>query len=294
VLGAAVEPTESPARRAYLELLERAATMEALSSKRDAWELRTRAGEAIEMRAASEIFPESGEPQRWRYARSNGVALHRDWSAACLRAFWELAERDRLLRSWYGEIAPVRVTRALEGSPLAATTSYEWTAHAFPEERDTFSRGVEVAMVVGFPIVQGAPLVLGSGARPDREGAVAAATREALQGLAFLWGEALPKSESPPSIGPSPMHHLERFQWPAHHAMIRAWLEGAHVRLAASRERAEEPRPKEVAFVDLTPQWLAGGMRVVKACCAAAVPLTFGDAPNAAHLPFELRAHPIA
>jgi hypothetical protein len=292
VTGSAAEAGSSPAARSYFELLERAATVEALRDRRLAYELRTFEGDARGTCSADELFPVSDDPARWRYARSNGVALHTDWQRAAHRAFWELSERDRVLRSWYGTLRPQRLRFDLGATALAGAASYDWHAYTFPEnDRAHFSRGVDVVGVFGFPQYADAPLVLGFGARDDAAAALDAATREATQLLAFLWGE--PVTDHAPELGPTPSQHLERFQFPANHALLRRWLDGAHLAYGNDAPaRTGDASP--VAFVDLTPSWLGGGHRVAKAFCAAAMPLAFGDAPFGAHLPLEVRAHPIA
>lgn len=291
VTGSAAEAASSPLPRSYYELLERAATLEALRNKRSSYEVRSIDGVAAGTCSARDLFPESDEPSRWRYARSNGVAVHRDWSTAASRAFWELAERDRVLRSWYGESAPQRLSWDVSATPLARSQSYQWRIYEFPEtDVSSFAKQIAVVGVFGFPTQPDAPLVLGFGARPQLEAAVDAAVTEALQLLAFLWGEALPGAAPPPA--PSPDHHLEHFQYPGHHASLREWLDGAH--LAFRGNRRVEVRPSRVSFVDLTPGWLTGGYRVAKAFAPRATPLTFGDPPFAVHLPARLRVHPIA
>jgi len=291
ITGSAAEPTHSPAARSYFELLERAATLHAIKEQRLVYELRTTDEHPVGECAASALFPESDAPARWRYARSNGVAIHSDWKTAALRASWELAERDRLLRAWYGDIRPVRLVDC-DVAELAQATSYEWCAFSFPEPViDHFARDLQVVGVFGFPGRSDAPLVLGYGARPELSSAVEAAVREAMQGLAFLWGE--PVTDHAPELGPTPMHHLERFQFQGNHHLLKRWLDGAHMAYG-SRAAAPRASASSIAFVDLTPPWLGGGYRVAKAFCAGAVPLTFGDVAFAAHLPVHMRAHPIA
>jgi len=131
--------------------------------------------------------------------------------------------------------------------------------------------------------------VLGWGARPSLDEAQDVAAREAMQSLAFLWGE--PLAEADPPFSPTPMYHLEMFQRPVRHDLLRRWLDGAHTRFRAPALPTESDA--EVSFVDLTPPWLRG-LKVSKAVCPAAMPLTFGDSPLAVHLPPELRLHPIA
>jgi ribosomal protein S12 methylthiotransferase accessory factor YcaO-like protein len=297
VTGSAACASASPARRSYFELLERAATHEAHRARRGPFELLSASGERVGGCSAREVFPESEAPALWRYAKSNGVALHVSWESAARGAFWELCERDRVLRAWYGSLRPRPIDLDVEATPLARAQSYAWTAVAFPEEdRHHFSSSVHVVAVFGFPRRAHAPLIMGYGARPALELALACATSEAMQSLAFLWGE--PLNEGAPKLGPTPMHHLEYFQYPGHHGLLRRWLDGEHVEHARRATRSVAAgageRAHDVAFVDVTPSWLNGGFRVAKAHCPTATPLAFGDAPFGGHLPEHLRIHPIA
>jgi ribosomal protein S12 methylthiotransferase accessory factor YcaO len=236
------------------------------------------------------LFPESDVPAQWRYARSNGVAIHDGWRAAALRALWELAERDRVLRAWYGDTRPARVDLPIDDTPLAGASSFDWVAYSFPSPSpENFSAGVEVVGVFGFPDRDTLPVISGFGGRPNWQEAHAAAVSEAMQLLGFLWGE--PVAEEAPSCGPTPLHHLDYYQWPPHRAHLRRWLELGHERFLPARL----PEPgTPVMFADLTPAWLESGLRVAKAICDSAAPLTFGDSPFACHLPSELRPHPVA
>jgi hypothetical protein len=290
VTGAAAEAYESPVPRGYFELLERIATVEALRERAPSHDLMTARGESAGSQPASVVFPESDDPATWRYARSNGVALHKDWATACERARWELAERDRVLRAWYGEIRPQPLAFP-PTSPLRTTPTYEWVACSFPEpDLVSFSVGIEVVGVFGFPRTAEGALVTGFAARSDASSAFAAASVEAMQILAFLHDEAPPTSS--PVMGPTPGHHQDRFQWHGNHGALRRWLAGGHIGFA--RPRASPGIRSEVAFVDLTPSWLGSSLRVAKAVCTTATPLTFGEPPFSSHLPRDLRAHPIA
>jgi hypothetical protein len=294
VTGSAVEALGSPVERSYFELLERVSTLESLRAPRPSYAAVTADGEPAGNRVAADVFPESDDPARWRYARSNGIALHADWKSASLRAFWELVERDRVLRAWYGETRPERIAFSPESTPLGRSRSYDWRAYGFPEgEGAEFSHEVHVVGVFGFPTCSGVPLVCGYGARPERHDALDAAVREAMQLLGFLWGE--PPLERLPEPSPTALHHLEHFQWPGHHDILRRWLEAGHERyFPGSAKRRPLSRGVGLAFVELTPAWLGGGLRVAKAVCDAAMPLAFGDVPFTAHLPPEMRVHPIA
>jgi hypothetical protein len=291
ILGSAADAVGSPTARAYFELVERASTVDWLRHDHAPCVLLALDETVAKEAPWEEVFPESPEPARWRYSRSNGIAVHADWQSASSRAFWELCERDRVLRAWYGETVPVRAPFDVGSTPLAATRSYEWLAYSFPESRRIrFSRGVHVHGVFGMPKNDESPFVFGFGARPSPEEALFTATREATQLLAFLWGEPLPEADPP--LTPTPAYHLDMFQRRERHDSIRQWLSGGH-----ARHRRDSFSPREVDgrvhFVDLTPPW-ARGLRVSKAVCAEALPLAFGEYPGALHLPAAIRTHPIA
>jgi len=289
ITGSAAGPGAPPLARARHELHERIATLEAIRGGAAAHTLRDRTGSFVALTRREVLFPESPAPEVWRHARSNGTALHDDWATACDRAFWELCERDRVLRAWYGLGSAHAVTAPLEGTPLGAATSYDWEVASFHDDAGDPSE-VAVVGVFGFPRVAHAPLVTGFGARPHVADAMAAAVGEALQQLAFLWGEAIPVEA--PERGPTALHHVEALLWPGTHAALRAWLRHGHGHLARGCAR---PRPLRAAdgFVDLTPAWLRGEAVVVRAVAQDAMPMTFGPGPLSAHLPPALQLHPM-
>jgi hypothetical protein len=288
VTGSAAELDSAPRARAEFELLERVATLEAMRTTPTSVALLDADGVEVDRLLATEAFPESPDPKRWRYARSNGVALHRSWSAACHRAHCELVERDRVLRAWYGWLTPERVPLLGDATRLERSTGHTWRAFRIgaPDARSPF----EVAGVFGFPTSQDVPIAVGYAARSSLLEAMEAASREALQLLAFLWAEPIP-AEMPPA-GPSALHHLDRLLCPMTHERLRAWLDGAHREFGSL---VDAPPPAGApTFVDLTPAWLGGGLRVAKAIVKDALPLAFGEAPFGGHLPHALCQHPIA
>lgn len=287
--AAGVEP--GAAERAWYELLERICTLEAARGESASYRLRSDGGDVVGSMASDRVFPQSDAPERWRYARSNGVAIHRDWKSACDRARWELAERDRVVRSWLGEILPRRLATELIPRSVIRATSYDWRAYSFSDEQaDGFADDVEVVGVFGLPTRDGVPFVLGLAARPNLGDAVEAAASESLQMLAFLWGEEPPTDLA--AVPPGAAQHLDRYQVRGAHELVREWLDDGHARYWTSeRERRRTAAPVE--YVDLTPPWLGDGLRVAKASCLDAVPLAFGDSPLTAHLPKQLRLHPI-
>ena len=293
IVGAAAEPRFSPRppfARSYYELLERVVVIEATQCGPRPYPLRDISGQRLGERWTAELFPKSDAPDLWQYARTNGVAIQRDWTTAAARAACELVERDRVLRSWCGEIRPRRAPFDFESSLLANARRYDWRLYDFVEPSPTgFAAEVIVSLVIGFPLDLDAPLALGFGASEAVNESRQRACREALQSLAFLWGE--PIATTAPPIGPTPMHHLEHFQYRPHHDILRRWLDGAHDEFGRRPQSFPNGR---MVFVDLTPSWLGDGLRVAKAISTDAMALTFGSAPAFEHLPEVLRIHPIA
>lgn len=283
--GSAASVDELPVERARYELLERMATIDAISRATAGWQVWSREGTPLGSVSSEEAFPESDRPERWRFARSSGVALHGDWDSACRAAREELAERDRVLRSWYGEMSPISVDAPEQ---LGAAESYDWNAFLLPAPECSWSEDVVVAGVIGFPR-QDVPLVLGYGAGTAAGVALKKAVGEALQSLAFLWGEPAPLAA--PELSPSALGHLEWWLYPGHHDQLRRWLDGEHTRYAPDGG-TRGPGYGTTTYLDLTPKAL-DRHRVVKAISQAAAPLAFGACPFAEHLPPLLRVHPI-
>jgi hypothetical protein len=293
VTGAAADQSGFPVDRAYFELLERLSIFLARSSS-SPLAVRDRTGTQKGSRTPSQVFPADKKPEVQRVSLSNGVALHTSWQLACDAAQAELIERDRVLRSFAGEYAPVLVPDADAELAHSLRDEYEVSAYAFGPKRKKLKH--VAAGLFLFPLRESAPLVYGFGADTSAAGALASAKREALQRLAFLWGEALPSE--PPPAQPAPDYHQEYYLYPAHHAILRDWLAGKRRRVATKVDRttkADETNSvfdAATTFVDLTMQGLAGALVVAKAIARGASILRFGltSAENRAGAP----PHPIA
>ena len=290
VTGSAADVSEIPLPRAYFELLERASVVGLGRDRLEEWPLRDIEGREHGTVPSSVLSPESPAPARWRYARSNGVALSSSWSEACRRSLWELIERDRILRSWYGLVEPARLSMAPGAISDALRDLYAFEAYSF-DDRPTPE--VHVAGVFGFPLVDLAPLLYGFGARPSRDEALCAASRECVQRLGFLWGESIP--ESVPEFEPTPDFHQELFLCPSKHPVLRAWLDGEH-RAAPRQPRRPVAAPTPRLFADITPPELVRKLFVAKAVPEDEWPLVFGSGHPYVEddLPARLRIHPIA
>jgi ribosomal protein S12 methylthiotransferase accessory factor YcaO len=293
VTGSAADIGEDPTDRAFFELLERMGTVDALERAAPVPLIDATTGQVRGALEPDELFPKSLRPAEWVYSLSNGVAFHTDRPTACEHALWELVERDRILRAWHGQL---RLERAElpPASPLhALSAEYDMRAFLVPDvDPSGFAAEVRVAVVLGFPKRPGIPLIHGFGARPRAAGALTAAGREALQRLAFVWDETIPPH--PPEVRPTPETHLDWYLYPAHHHVLREWVEGHHTRYAA--DVSAPPLAGPPIYADMTPSWLRGRGWLIKAFVAHALPLTFGRGPGApaGHLPEPMRVHPIA
>jgi hypothetical protein len=273
VVGAAADRLGFPVERAFFELIERVSLWVARTADKPL-RVRDQAGAVVQKVAAVNVFPSDAAPTRIRASLSNGVALQRSWSAACDAARCELVERDRVLRSFRGEFAPVALRMPDRELARALRKLYDIEAYAFAPGVKRVKHSV--AGLFLFPRKPSSPLAYGFGAALDPEAAVARATSEALQRLAFLWDEALPSE--PPPAAPTPDYHQEYYLYPPHHAQLRHWLDGRG--RAPRRSAARAFDGEAVWFADLTPPALRAELCVVRASSPRARTLLFGRAPR--------------
>ncbi|HEX2735253.1 MAG TPA: YcaO-like family protein [Polyangiaceae bacterium] len=248
-------------RRAYFELVERLSICGAIASG-ESFAVYSRQKEPLGRIGCADVFPQSSQPERWRYARSNGVAIAPDWDTACERAQAEAIERDLVLRTWFG---------AQAWQALGALDAQPW--HDFDELLEVHISccqwlGFWVVMGIGFPRSPADPTVIGLGARRQLADASSAALGEFTQRAAFLWGEQIP--EHCPAVTPDAHYHQEYSLWAGANAGLRSWLaRQPHLVLPASNG--------QWSFADLTPSHLQGRACVVRAMSAGALPLVFGE-----------------
>ncbi len=282
----------APSTRSYCELLERVSVISALNASGDEIALLDRDGARVGWARRSDVFPASDRPERWRPSLSNGVALHTSWREACDRAAYEVVERDRVLRSWYGESRPIRRALPLHAIPEGLRRLAGWSAYEIPPAAGAVGGSTAVALVMGAPFDDATPLAYGFAARGATDRAIGAAAQEAVQRFSFLFGEAIPVE--PPPHSPTPDYHQEFYLHPPARRLLAEWLDGAGEppRSAPSAESGATTSP---LFVDLTPTHLRGSIFVAKALWPEAEPLVFGDpAPHRARAAAERRVHPIA
>lgn len=270
-LGSAAEPARAPVERAFFELLERISLVEARAARESTFAVRVElTGQELERRSAARVFPADLSPWR-RLAVSSGTALHTTWPEACRAACAELIERDRMLRSWLGE-CPARplAANAVQVRELERRLAPHYQVRAY-ELGDDEHASQRVVLCLLLPQNSVDPLVYGCGCDGSLTAAYVRAEREALQRLAFLWGEPLPTEAPGPS--PTPDYHQDYYLYPPHHARLLAWLDGQRQR---TRKPARYYDGERTVFVDLTPRGLHGVLSVAKAISPHARRLHFG------------------
>jgi len=296
VTGSAADSDHAPIARAYFELFERACIVDAVAHATSEHVLLDAHGRPLGTCPSAVVFPREPPGAGFRYSVSNGVAVGQTWADASTAALAELVERDRVLRSWFGESRPEPIPLPPASILSALATAYELRAVRFPaspEDRSGSTKALETAGVFGFPRSPNHPLVYGLAAANTPHEALFRAQRECLQRLAFLWGEDIPERE--PTFSPSAAYHQEFYLWPATHGRLRRWLDGG----SYDPGFLVPPHPDAVQgprFVDLTPASLRNGLLVIKAIPSSQLPLTFGKEhpfiPNERAVHYGL--HPIA
>ena len=277
-IGSAGSLSEETKHRSYFELLERVSILEAQkSSSFIAYNKKRTFQQEVSLEVA---FPTSPTPEKWQYAKSNGVALSSSFEEACDRAHLELIERDLILRSWYQQISPKKVELNSQLTPLKELGQLE--QFSFSTTTDHFVHGVFL-----FPESANKPFVYGMGAGFSPDVASSKASSEFIQRLGFLWEDEVLAEE--PEFSPTPFYHQEFYLHQNRAKTIKKWLNASSSKsLVPCQENKED-----VLFVDLTPSFLKEGLFVVKALSQSRTPLTFGDCDELG-FPQGLLRHPIA
>lgn len=276
--GSSAGPWSVSIRKAFFELLERSAILDAEAGQ-ESYAVKDMRGNPLGMLDAARVWPSSPQPHNWRYAKSNGVAAHDSWTAACRAAAMELVERDRVLRSWRGDCGCVDVYMERSQLPFGDCKEIDISIYEigpqFPKRIGTPHhvaddlQTAKVCVMVGRSLAPGWPMVISYGAGVDRDEAMRRAAGEFVQRAALLHGCEIIAA---PEFAPTPDFHQEYFLNPARWPLLSAWL-GQNAPLV-------NPDPiTDLAFVDLTPAHLAGKVAIVKAISNTALPLIFGRWP---------------
>ena len=277
---------EDPLDRAYYELVERTGILEARRDLDAVLVVRDHAGTELRRATAGSLLVSDAATPTFTPARSNGVALGPTWRQAAERASLELAERDQVLRSWYGATAPERLS---SGELMPGDLGSSCVVEVY---RLDGGNGAWVVGVVCWPRDDRRPVVIGYGARNGLIEAQHAARDECLQRLGFLWDEDLPEVE--PQFSPTPDYHQDYYLWRGSHGTLRAWLSGDHLGAQSEVVPQATRAVEDVEFVDLTPDPLRGRVALAQALPRRELLLGFGSShPTLGAVGAALRVHPI-
>lgn len=214
----------------------------------------------------SEIFPQSYQPEKWIYSVTSGASAHKNFQLAATSARNELIERDRVLRSWFGEVQPILLEHVSSQNLYPFTSEFEIRFYTF---------GEGVVGVFGFPILKDRPVLMGFGRSDDQDLAIQHAFREAIQRQVFLWEEPL-RIECP-QFRPHVDFHLDYYLQTNSCTRIKRWLDGHHDSIKSLVSVEEfHPIQESIWFVDLTPASLNSKIKILKAISTQRIPLTFG------------------
>src|SRR5690606_33173154 len=168
VTGSAAEAQTYPYRRAYFELVERAALLDALHERPDTFALWDAYENHVGECSADTAFPLAPAEAEWVYARSNGVAAGPDWQNACRSARAELIERHRVLSAWYGFSVPAALDSQRAEVLEHLATRYRFEAYEFFDVPNAVATDeLCVVGIYGFPSSPADPLLYGLGAAED-------------------------------------------------------------------------------------------------------------------------------
>jgi hypothetical protein len=215
--------------------------------------------------------------------------LHCSLTNAINSAGFELLERDRFLRFWYGRQAPRRLPASIIHWPGVLAEKFDLAAYHFGDDND-LKQGLAVVGIFGFPRAADLPLLLGWGARAHLKEACEKAMDEVYQRLAFLIEE--PLLSELPSVRASPTFHLDYYHCPHSWSYLKQWLLGA---LDPMEVPSLAPQWSDLQFVQLMAD-ANQNIHLIKALSDHALKLTFGSdyRPFDQSLTPPIPAHPIA
>ncbi|MBF0301218.1 MAG: YcaO-like family protein [Oligoflexia bacterium] len=197
VTGSSASLKDFPKDEAYYELLERVYTIEKIQQDKK--------------------FNEGDTSKSYKISLSNGVALHNSLEEASLRARCELIERDRVLRSWYGEYSPLEMFN--DPSTQFLYSDYDVKTYNFINHFDP--RKEYVVGAFAFPKRSDCPFCYGFGCHPNYEFALNKSSKELIQRIGFLFGE---KADIECEFAPTALYHQEFYMGGKGREIIERWL----------------------------------------------------------------------
>lgn len=268
-----------PIERAFFELIERTSIIEAENKKNSIFQSYKKNGQMVASKTHKEVFLSESNPEVSQYSKSNGVAVQLTQEKAIQNSLNELVERDKIIRSWFGENKPLKIIPIFnyyEKIKKELNKDYTISSYIFKSpltEQTTYLDKINVVGTFGFPKDENRPLLLGFGASENLQMAITHSLDECLQRLGFLWDESI--SPVLPEFSPSALYHQEYFLRKEGIEKIKKWLKGQHAHGQFNKSIFQEDNDL-VTFIDITPEHLTDKLKVMKAQSGHHVPLIFG------------------
>lgn len=203
----------------------------------------------------------------------NGVAIHFRKARACENAKLELIERDRVLRSWFGQCKPTMISGVASSFDHKISNIYSisyYTIKLNPSDPYT------TIGYFGFPKDPDLhPLFFGFGSATALEAACKKASHAAIQNLGRAWNKQ--SSSQPSPLDPTSQQQQEYFLLPSNHQKIKDWLDGKSSNNEYGLKAELVPlKNMQMNFFDITPAEFNKKFFVIKAESLQTIPFWFG------------------
>ncbi len=179
---------------------------------------------------------------------SNGVALHSDWSLACISAALELVERHVVLESFYGRLKPRRIVSKGLFADIDPKDIYREESYLLGIQKvDAYSQEIYVAVSLLVPQNPDTHhQIIAFGSAFNCEEAQRKAQKEALQRYSFVYDSPIPSQVEFEASG---LYHQNFHFMKTNHWQIIDWLQG---KLFVADSQANKREILELDFVDLS------------------------------------------
>lgn len=207
------------------------------------------------------------ETQDFKWSISNGVAIHSSYELASHNAYYELLERNEILKSWYYNTPIKHLSHSLN-FPENLQKSHKMLVADF-----STIEGQYVIGVFAIPLDDKHNLVYGFGSGCDLNLAIQKANKEFVTRFGFLWGE---EASNEVMSSCTPDYHQEFYLKKENLHHIEEWLFGHRF----EKQYVSEFQLKGTEYVNITPASWKDDFSVLKAISKDSLPLFFGLPPR--------------
>lgn len=223
------------------------------------------------------------ETSTFKWSISNGIAIHSSSHEAHHNAFYELFERNEILKSWFYNTPIKHLSCDLSDLGQEILNHFEFLVADFSTHEHKHVIGL-----FAFPKSEDLNLVYGFGSGDDLNQTILKAKKEFMTRFGFLWGE------SATDVGVeinTPAFHQEFYLKKENWGHIREWL----FELKYPKKTHSGFQINDVKYVNITPASWTPDFTVMKAVSDDSLSLFFGF-PDQQIFDFPFRCdipHPI-